>query len=278
MRLRDVELEELEPAVELGDEAVDVRAVRGEQLHLDLRLGQVRPDQRRLAAGLLVLPRAAHEDRDVDLGCRAAWRELVGEATGSRNLWLSNVSTSLTFWCRSNWFSAHCAPFGRRRSTTSVLPTLAVGFGLVVALLRPLTREADVRNPARIGEAAVRVGDDRQRRDRREVRRLGRSGERLRDTGVRDANHAGLAVQHPRLRGYRFDDVVPIEALQRLEEVERAARATGAADVHADGRVPEELRDLRAGLRVAGMPRVVAGVLDDGRERTRTPPGSVTWR
>ena len=65
-----------------------------------------------------------------------------------------------------------------------------------------------------------------------------------------------------------LDDVVAVELLERFEEVERAAGATGAADVDADGRVAEQLRDLRARLRRAGMRRVVARVLDDGRVRT----------
>ena len=83
----------------------------------------------------------------------------------------------------------------------------------------------------------------------------------------------GLWCSDPRLRGDRLDDVVAVERLQRLEEVERAAGATGAADVHADRRVPEQLRDLRARLRRAGMRRVVARVLDHRRVRTARRPG-----
>ena len=42
---RDVELEELVPAVELGDEAVHVRAIGGEELDLAVGPGEVLPDQ-----------------------------------------------------------------------------------------------------------------------------------------------------------------------------------------------------------------------------------------
>ena len=62
-------------------------------------------------------------------------------------------------------------------------------------------------------------------------------------------------------------DVVAVGRLQLLEEVERAARASGAADVDADGRVAERLRDQRARLRRRRIRGRVAGVLDDGRVR-----------
>ena len=69
-----------------------------------------------------------------------------------------------------------------------------------------------------------------------------------REGGVRDPDHADLAVRDPRLRGDGLDHVVAVERLERLEVVERAARAPGAAEVHADGRVSEDLRDARRRL------------------------------
>ena len=231
-----------------------MRSVGGEQLELARgHAGEVRPDQRRLPAGLLVLPRAAHEHRHVDLRREQRGRERVGRATGSRYACESNAATRLAFWWRSSWFSAHCCADRAAAVDDLMLPTLAVRARRVVAFLRPFARESDVRDAAGIGEAAVRVGDDRQRGDRGEVGRPGRRDERLRDTRIGDADHARHAVQHPRLRGDRFDDVVPVELLQLFEEVERAARATGAADVDADGCVPEELCDLCARLRRTGM-------------------------
>jgi hypothetical protein len=48
--------------------------------------------------------------------------------------------------------------------------------------------------------------------------------------------------------GDRLDDVVPIEELQRLEVVIRAAGAAGAAHVHADGGITEHAGDERVGI------------------------------
>ena len=94
-----------------------------------------------------------------------------------------------------------------------------------------------------------------------------RCGEQLRDPGIRDPDHADLAVRDPRLRGDRLDDVVAVGRLQRLEELERAARATGAADVHADGREAERARDQRARLRRRRDPRASS-------RSTRRPSGT----
>ena len=80
--------------------------------------------------------------------------------------------------------------------------------------------------------------------------------------GYEMPDHADLAVRHPRLRGDGLDGVVAVERLEGLEVVARAARAAGAAHVHADGRVAEQLRDARRGLAAARVRRVVAGVLD----------------
>ena len=73
-----------------------------------------------------------------------------------------------------------------------------------------------------------------------------------------------LPFGDPRLRGDGLDGVVAVERLQLLEVVVRAAGAPGAAEVHADGREAEQLRDARRRLVAVGVRRVVAGVLDDG--------------
>ena len=72
----------------------------------------------------------------------------------------------------------------------------------------------------------------------------------------------------PRLRGDRLDRVVAVEALHRLEGQERAARAAGAADVHADVGEAE-------GVEERGERRVARGC--SGRSRS-TPPPSGTGR
>ena len=83
------------------------------------------------------------------------------------------------------------------------------------------------------------------------------------DAGVRDAHHAHLVVERPRLGGDGFDDVVAVEALHGLEEAERAAAAAGAAHVHAHVGEAEGGVDLGE-VGAAGVARLVAAVLDDG--------------
>ncbi len=71
-------------------------------------------------------------------------------------------------------------------------------------------------------------------------------------------------------RGDGLDHVVPVEALQRLEEVERAARATRAAHVHVDDREAHQVREHRDAARRPGRVGVaVARVLDERRVRRR---------
>ena len=156
----------------------------------------------------------------------------------------------------------------RMRSPAQPWPLAGAACASCCAIARPRQREPVVEDAARPQRAAARIGDHRQRRDRGEVRRPHRRGEELRDARVRDADHADLAVRDPRLRGDRFDDVVAVGPLQRLEELERAARTAGAADVDADGCEPERGRDQRARLRRVRVRRRVPGVLDDGRVRT----------
>ena len=110
-------------------------------------------------------------------------------------------------------------------------------------------------------------------------RRRRRRHEQLRDAGIGEPDEADLVAGNPRLRGDGLDDVVAVEQLQRLEEVVGAARAAGAAHVHADGGEAEDGGDERgrivgrvaqgghrvaqplvAGDRLARLRRRVAGV------------------
>ena len=123
-------------------------------------------------------------------------------------------------------------------------------------VLRPFDREPGVEDAARV-ERRLRVVDQRDRRDRGEARRLGRRGEQLADAAVGDPHHPDLVALDPRLAGDRLDHVVAVEALQRLEEVEGAARATGAAHVDVDDGEAHQVADQRdaalgaVGIRVA---------------------------
>src|SRR5207253_940962 len=102
------------------------------------------------------------------------------------------------------------------------------GLRVVDSLLGPGDGEARVEDAAGI-ERRLRLVDDREWRDRSQARRIGLCREELADPAVRDPHHPDLVVQDPGLLGYRMDDVVAVEALKGLEEVERAARAAGAA-------------------------------------------------
>ena len=134
-------------------------------------------------------------------------------------------------------------------------------------VLRPRQREARVQDPARV-ERGRGVVDHRQRRDGGEARRPPGGDEQLADPAVGHARHADLAVQRPGLPGDRLDHVVAVERLQRLEVVERAARAAGPAHVHVDHGVAEQVQHLRDRALAAVRVRVaVAGVLDDRRVR-----------
>ena len=77
-----------------------------------------------------------------------------------------------------------------------------------------------------------------------------------------------LWIEHPRLVGDRFDHVVAVEVLQRLEEVEGAARAAGAAHVHVDHGEAHQVGEHGDAVFRAGRVRVaVARVLDQRRVR-----------
>ena len=73
--------------------------------------------------------------------------------------------------------------------------------------------------------------------------------------------------------GNGLDDVVPVEVLQRLEEVEGTSRAAGPADVHVDDGETHQVGDHGDAVhRAGGVGVAVAGVLDQRRGR---PEGGV---
>ena len=85
---------------------------------------------------------------------------------------------------------------------------------------------------------------------------------------VGDAHHPDLVVLHPGLIRDRLDHVVPVEALQRLEEVERATRAAGPAHVHVDDREAHQVRqDRDAVVRTSRVGVPVTRVFDQRRVR-----------
>ena len=117
-------------------------------------------------------------------------------------------------------------------------------------------------------ERRLHLVDHREGRDRGQARRLCLAGEELADAAVGDAHHPHLVVSDPGLTGDRLDDVVAVEVLQRLEEVERAPGAAGAAHVDVDDREPHDVGESGDPALRALRPRVaVAGVLDQGRGR-----------
>ena len=160
------------------------------------------------------------------------------------------------------------------------------GLGVVHALDHPGLREARVEDAARVAGAGVEVVGHRQRRDRRQVRRLRAGGEQLGDPGERDAAHADLAALDPLLGGDRLDRVVAVVGRRVVEQVEGAARAARAAHLHADHGEAEQRADQRADRgrvagasgssacrraidwsRSCGAADLVARVLDERRER-----------
>jgi hypothetical protein len=235
--LRDEQLEEREQlAQHRGLVRVDVHAVVG--VHAQRRhVGELVEHREEERPGLLVLPRAGEEHRHVDLVGEGRDVEAVvlGRRVVADLARLLDVVDVLAV--EELVLRAH----GVAAVDHASLPALAVGLGLADHVGDPRGREAVVQDAA--GQhRGVGGADHRQRRDRREVRWLRRRDEQLRDAGVRQADHAGLAVHDPRLRGDGLDHVVAVEELHRLEEVEGAARAAGAADVDVDRRVAEERR------------------------------------
>ena len=170
--LGDVELQEVVPAVErLRVERVDVGAV-GEREPLLVRAGEVLGERRAVAAGLLVLPLAGHEDRHLDLvderdrGERVGdLRDVVGVGADLRQQVRRPRRAAPGWPCRSGRRpGSACRPRPGRRSGRA-------GLASWIALLGPVDGEAGVEDAARV-ERRLRRVDHRQRRDRREARRV----------------------------------------------------------------------------------------------------------
>ena len=211
-----------------------------------------------MAAGLLVLPGAGQEHRGGDA---------VDEGDGGQRVaeFGRVVGVVADLGDEVGVLQAQLLvrlALGVAAVDAALLPALPVGAGLVDAGLGPLDREAGVQQAAGVQRGAERVVEHAERSDGGQARGNGGGDEQLADAGVRDAHHADLVVECPRLGGDRFDDVVAVEALHRLEEAERAAAAAGATHVHAHVGEAEGGVDLGE-VGAAGVARLVAAVLDD---------------
>ena len=231
-----------------------------------------------VAAGLFVLPRARDQHVGLDVLHELRRREritAVGEVVGELRIELGRrVRVVEGLLLQVDVLAAQQHVVGTRG--VAVVDAIDHPPGcvrvrplvLLVPLGSPTEREAVVEDAARVQGAAPRVVDDRDRRDRVEVRWRGPGHEELTDPGVGDADHADVTVG-PRLGRDGFDRVVAVERLQVLEEVERAARAATPADVDADPRVTARgHQQLVLRLAGGGARRVVARVLEHGGVRT----------
>ncbi len=237
----------------------------GEGEPLAIGAGELRHQRRTVAAGLLVGPLAAEEHRYLDLIDEGDRRQRVGNlcpvvvvAAGLGDqvdrLGMQVLVLLADLIAVLDPLPGPLLAGGRARRLR-----------VVDAILRPPEREAGVQDPARI-ERRQGVVDHRQRRDRREARRLGRADEQLADAAIGDADHADLAAEHPGLAGDRLDHVVAVERLQGLEVVEGTARAARAAHVDVNDRIAEQAGNRSDPALGAGRVGVaVAGVLDDRR-------------
>jgi hypothetical protein len=223
---------------------------------------------RAVAAGLLVGPLAGHEGRHVDLVDEGDRRERIGD--------LGHVVV-VFFDLAEEVYGLGVQGLIGRADLVALLdafvgPSLTRGrgrrFGVLDPFFRPLEREPGVEDAAGV-QRRLGVVDHRQRRDRCQVRRLGGRGEELADPAVGDPHHPDFVVQDPGLVRDRLDDVIAVEVLQRLEEVEGAARAPRAAHVDVDHREPHQVGEERdPALRPGRVGVPVARVLDQGRRRT----------
>ena len=146
-----------------------------------------------MAAGLLVLPGAGEVDRHVDLvderlgsiarsrsGCRTGCPRSARRGRGSAG-------------APAGWRRTRCR---RRRRASAPSPRRTAGRSSTRCVAHG-TAKPVLRMPPGPQRAAVAVVDDRQRRDRREVRRLGARDVELLDAGVGDADHADLVATSP---------------------------------------------------------------------------------
>ena len=150
--------------------------------------------------------------------------------------------------------------------------------GVLLALLGPGDGEPGVQDATGEQRRRRRI-DGRQRRDRLEGGRIELRNEQLADCTVGDAHHSDLVVQDPRLVGNRLDDVIPVEILQRFEEVERPARTTGAPHVDVDHRKSHEIGENGDPILRSGRIRVaVARILDKRWVRRKVVSGAIRHR
>ncbi len=122
----------------------------------------------------------------------------------------------------------------------------------------------------------VEVGGDRYREDGFEVRRLLYRRLELRHGEVADADHPDIAVG-PGLCGCPLDEVVHVTALFCIEEAERAARPSGAAQIRNDVDVPARYEKIALARFNEAHRR--AAVLDLTRIRRRRDQHRISpWR
>ena len=233
--------------------------------------GEVRDQVGAVPAGLLILPLAGEEHRDVDLVHQRDRVERVSDLGPVVVVVPDRREQLLRLAVQSLVLLAGLVPAADLLLGVwlGVLQALTGRLGFLLALNRPRDSEAGVKDAARVQRCCGRV-DRRQRRDRLERRRVGLGGEQLADRPVGDPDHSDLVVEHPRLVGDGLDHVVAVEVLERLEEVVGAARAAGAAHAHVDDREPHRVQQRRDPVhRTAGVGVPVARVLDHGRVRGR---------
>ena len=229
--------------------------------------GEVLREIGAVTAGLLIGPLAGEVRRHVDLVHERDRRQRVGDGRAVMGI-RSDLAEQV-----GRLTVQHLVALAGLIAGLDLLerPRLAAGgrggLGVVLALLAPRDREAGVEDPARV-QRRRGVVDRRQRRDRVKVRRVGRGDEQLADRAVGDSQHPDLVVEHPRLMRHGLDHVIAIEALERLEVVKRAARASGPAHVDVDDGEPEQVRDLAdAALGTGRVGVSITRVLDQRRIR-----------
>ena len=247
----------------------------GEGEPLPSRPGEVPDKFRAVSPRLFVLPLTGDEHRHVDLVHEGDGVERVGDrcviVRVRRDLRVQVGGLAVEYLV------------GRARRIAIldllVCPWLSAvgpgGLGLLLTLLCPGNRKAGIEDAARI-ERRRRGVEDRKRRDRLEGRRTELCREQLADSPVGDPHHPDLVIAHPWLACDRLDDVVSVEALKRLEEIEGATRAAGAAHVHVDDREAHQVReDGDTAVRAGRVGVSVTRIFDQGRVRRSV--SRATW-
>ena len=177
----------------------------------------------------------------------------VAHAVGER--WLNSAGVRPRFGLTSD--SRLCACRWRRWLARQVLSPVAIsavaqgwpppgaGRASETRSRHPAGGEAVVVDPARVA-GRVEVVGRAERRDGRQVRRVGAGHDQLGEARVGDPHHPDLVVEDPGLGADGLDDVVAVVVGGQAEQVEGAAGAAGAAHLDADGGEAEQRRDDRA--------------------------------